>query len=129
MITVKYEIVINDHMRKFSCLYFPALEKVGAWIIDKMIANPAEYMILPIRREKEEGYGWVEPISFRPEQGEPEYRIHAIQNSDGWIFSDGQFTGGKKFCAVAVENWIKELRSFQNGDFQFVELESEDQYE
>lgn len=126
MITVKYEIVVNDHMRKFSCLYFPTLDKVGAWIIDKMIAPPAEFMVLPKRRENEEGFGWVMPVSFRPEQGEPEYRIHAIQNSNGWIFSDGEFTGGKKFCAVAVEKWLDEMRNFQSGNFQFVENEEDE---
>lgn len=120
--TVKHEMYRNDYTKRFGNLYFADLDQLKTYLFNGMIADPVQNMHFPQRRAHEEGYGWVEAITFRREEGGDDCRIHTILYGEKCVFSDGVFTGGKRFCAKAMEEFLNGCQA-SLGKYEFGELE------
>lgn len=121
--TVRYERYRNEYTRQFGNLYFAELSQIRSYLFDGMVIDPAQHMTFPARRAHEEGHGWVEPITFRREEGGDEMRLHLILQGDTCIFTDGFHTGGKRFCAKGMEAFLEDCRKRQAEACKFGELE------
>lgn len=118
MITVRYEIRVNDYTRTFAVVYFPAMASMEGWMFDQMIADMRESMHFP----NGDDLSW----RFTPEMGKPEYIIHEVRNDSGILFSDGQFTDGQKHIAKSVVRFAEDCAKRQMGAFQFIDNDEEE---
>ena len=113
MITIKYEVYYND------CNFFHRVEKLKdlndfkEWIYKKMHVKEYEKWI---RLNSDLVY-----ITIQPEGPGMEINIHQIEDEDGILFSDGQYTNGLDHCADCMKKWMEELKKdIKSPKFNFI---------
>ena len=117
MLTMKYEIYVNDYQRKFVELFFPFWESVENWMFSQMILDPRENMLF----DEDDSFVW----KLKPEEGKPILIIHELLSDNGIVFSDGHFTGGKTFCAKKIREHLDKCIQRRDGDYNFVEYDED----
>lgn len=126
MIKIKYEVYLNDFVRKNKEQSFSGLGELADWIFDQMEQdyqkdNFVMYFPTPKRVEKFRTDG-PSRIEFMPKRGEATIWIHQISSEKGIIFSDGTFTSGQKFWSKSVQQWCEACNERQHKPkFNFVE--------
>lgn len=129
MIKIYYEEYHNDYNRKNHEKIFSNLQKLEDWIFSQMKQDYSDkecgshFLSFPTpeqcKRMNTEG-PWR--ISFTPDYGGPDYLIRQIKNDNGIIFSDGQFTAGKRHWSKEVQNWLIHCHNRQfSPQFDFAE--------
>ena len=101
MITVKYEYYYNDNNFDHRKKDFANLDHFEIWIKNQMHVSKLDKWI---RFCPDLGY-----MTMQPDGPGWSYHIHQIEDEDGIIFSDGQYTSGQKHVANCVRKWMEEL--------------------
>lgn len=102
MLKVKIEEYHNDYNFRHFTQNFNSLKELQAWIMSQMhVTEPKDWISFSTDviylRIQPDGPGWSR-------------KIHLIEDEDGIIFSDGQFTAGQRHAARCVVEWLKEFR-------------------
>ena len=113
MITVKYEYYYNDNNFSHRVEKFEDLNHLEKWIYNKMHVSDYEKWI---RLNHNPSY-----ITIQPDGPGMNLHIHQIENEDGILFSDGEYTNQQTHCANYVKIWIGEFKErLKTPKFNFV---------
>ena len=109
MIRVKYERYWNDLIRKNEEKSFADLNALADWIFGQMQQDYKKDFAMSFptpevaKRIGEKG-PWR--IEFKPQYGGETFWIHQIEDFNGIIFSDGQFTSRRTHWTTEVQQWL-----------------------
>ena len=113
MLKVKIEKYHNDYNFDHMIYKFNSFFELKEWILKQMHVSDLKE--------------WIRfsssPIFFRMQPDGPgwSYKIHQIEDDDGIIFSDGQYTAGQKHIADCVKRWLDEFKQeLETPKFNFV---------
>lgn len=113
MITIKYELYYNDYNFSHRTEELKDLNSVKEWIYKKMRVKEYEKWI---RLNYDPAY-----ITIQPEGPGMNLHIHQIEDKDGILFSDGEYTNGLSHCADCIRKWIEELKKdIKSPKFNFI---------
>ena len=113
MLTIKYEIYYNDYNFPHRIEKLKDLNEVKKWIYGQMHVSEYEKWI---RLNYNPVY-----ISIQPEGPGMVLYIHQIEDEDGILFSDGEYTNNLDHCADCIKKWIEELKNdIKSPKFNFV---------
>ena len=102
MITVKYEHYYNDNNFSHRVENFEDLTHLEKWIYDKMHVGELSKWI---RFNYDPAY-----ITLQPEGPGLNVHIHQIEDEDGILFSDGEYTNLQSHVADCVKQWMCEFK-------------------
>ena len=113
MLIVKIEEYHNDYNFHHHLRSFMSLDALKQWILDSMhVSNLKDWI----------SFG-SNPVFFRMQPDGPgwSYKIHLIEDKDGIIFSDGQYTAGQRHIADCMKQWLDDFKQeLEAPKFNFV---------
>ena len=110
MITAKIVKYYNDYNQKAFDKTFENLDELADWIFDQMQQDYSRNtwaMSFPTPASARNIHAdgpWA--IKFQPIPGETTISIHQIESSEGFSFSDGRRTAGRKYWTDEVQAWL-----------------------
>lgn len=117
MISIRYEEYYNDFKRKNYEKRFKDLEELEEWIFGQMRQDYSKELYIMYFPRKE-----ASSIDFIPFCGGPSIFIHQIENEEGILLSDGEFTSGQKHMSHKIKEWCEHCEERRKAPkFKFVE--------
>lgn len=113
MITIKYELYYSDYNFSHRVENIKDFETLKRWILERM---HVKNLIKWINFNYDPIY-----ISFQPEGPGMTIHIHQIEDEDGILYSDGEYTNNQSHIADCVKNWMISFKQELNAQtFNFI---------